>query len=1249
MPAPRAIVILACWSASLFLQCAAQVPPSHSDQPESPAANPPFTEKASNPYQARLQALTSELKQAPAPLAAALLDRIYGLREFVDDPAPIGRQLEQVAADPGQHPLVRDEALHYLALLDVSHNQLSAAEARLSRLGFVREWLAAGPIAAPQGLNTSLLPPLARETLPDSPDPAPAAALEWRRLPSFGPKEWIDLSRIYPASRANLLLLATSVYSAGEQAVALRLSTDCAFVVAVDGRTIFTHSDGGTGVGFDQHAVGAWLQPGWNRLLVKLAPGGNGPCRFALRITALPGGGLALPVSTEPPSLGPNGVMRDEVTLVTPKAPPVPADLVDMAQTAASSAPDGAPALETWGLLERQHARGTGSERLELAALRAPTAERWLAVAETCADSTCAFRALQAAVRSDDGDAGVPGKADVDLLGLEPATVTLAAYYSARHQLQKALDLLRQALRQDPEDFVARNDLIEVYLSAGLKGLALSESERLQRRFPNPLWLRTRLAERYLKLGLPERAAPLLAGVLASDYGHPQARVLLLQVAQARHNVDALRAAYEDMARLDPADPSPPACLAELAAGAGDEPAAERAMHAALEIASENAGLRERWANLLVRSGQEARARQQLDLAAQLDPQSVSARLRPRLQLPAEPREDAAYLADPAELAAEARREPPADGGNASLLADVRIERVYPSGASAVRQQQIFYLATEQGAREYGVRSVQFSPSLQQLQILHARLYKRDGRVLEANESGENEVADANVSMYYDVRARTLQFPGAEAGDVVELDYRLSPVSGANPYGDYFGGLVVFRSKLAKALQRYVLITPARRQFSIVAPRMSPAAVALHGQERIYRWEARNVPALTNEPRGPALTDIAPYVHVSTFQSWPELGRWYAQLIRPQFALDAALRGAADRLLADTHDERERISAIHQFVLRNTHYVALEFGIYSYKPYPVAQTYARRFGDCKDKASLMIALLRRAGIEADLALVRTRSLGGVDPHAASVAVFNHAIVYLPKYDLWLDGTAEYAGLNELPLDDQGASALVVAADGAATLRRIPLTEAGDNYTRRTVMAKVMKDGSIEFSGETYTRGEDAPGLRREYESPDGQRDAVRNSLVFPSVHLDDVQVQGAGDLEHAVTVNFRGTLDSFVGQTTLPLASSWLSRTYMQTLAGQEVRTQDLLLPAPWTADEELHFALPKGAKVVYLPGNTSVENAYGSLSLHYERHSSEIVVRTSVQFRKLRIPPEEYQAFRDFCFLAEHAFHEELKVRLPQ
>src|SRR5205823_1782186 len=251
-----------------------------------------------------------------------------------------------------------------------------------------------------------------------------------------------------------------------------------------------------------------------------------------------------------------------------------------------------------------------------------------------------------------------------------------------------------------------------------------------------------------------------------------------------------------------------------------------------------------------------------------------------------------------------------------------------------------------------------------------------------------------------------------------------------------------------------------------------------------------------------------------------------------------------------------------------------EFGIYSYKPYPVAQTYARRFGDCKDKASLMIALLRAAGIQAEIALVRTRPLGEVAPLPASIAVFDHAIVHLPKYDLWLDGTAEYSG-RELPLEDQGAMALTVDLDGAAQLRQIPMSSAADNYTRRTIHAELTSQGLIRFSGSTLTRGEDAPGLRRDLAVQEQQVDFFRQRLaqVFPAVELDSVAVHGAESLNSDVSVDFQGTLNASQQGATVTLTSSWMPHNYLTALAPTGTRIQDLVLPSPWTTEEEIRIS----------------------------------------------------------------------------
>ncbi len=336
--------------------------------------------------------------------------------------------------------------------------------------------------------------------------------------------------------------------------------------------------------------------------------------------------------------------------------------------------------------------------------------------------------------------------------------------------------------------------------------------------------------------------------------------------------------------------------------------------------------------------------------------------------------------------------------------------------------------------------------------------------------------------------------------------------------------------------------------------------------------------------------------------------------------------------------------------MRRTHYVALEFGIYSYKPYPVSQIYARRFGDCKDKASLMIALLRAAGIEAEIALVRTRSLGDVTTETASIALFNHAIVYVPKYELWLDGTAEYA-THELPVEDQGALALTVNLSGAAQVRRIPMSRAPDNYTRHTIHGELSAQGVIHFSGSSITRGEDAPGLRHDLAVREQQLDIFRRELaeVFPTVQVDSVAVHGAEELSRDVSVDFQGALNFLHARHTVSLEPSWMPRSYVAALAMSSTRTQDLILPSPWTTEEEVRIALPSGAEVISLPRDLNLASNFGSIRLHYKKSSNEILVQSHVQFEKARISAQEYPAFREFCAQVERSFRNEITVSLPQ
>ena len=159
-------------------------------------------------------------------------------------------------------------------------------------------------------------------------------------------------------------------------------------------------------------------------------------------------------------------------------------------------------------------------------------------------------------------------------------------------------------------------------------------------------------------------------------------------------------------------------------------------------------------------------------------------------------------------------------------------------------------------------------------------------------------------------------------------------------------------------------------------------------------------------------------------------------------------------------DDASKVKAIYKYVTR-LRYVALELGIEGIKPRRCAQTIARGWGDCKDKATVIVTMLREAGIPSTIVLVRTGMRGNIEPTPASLAPFDHAIAYVPSLDLYLDGTAEHTGSNELPVMDRGAVALQIN-EGHAKLVHLPQPPPEASVTRRKLDLSLMPNETVSY-------------------------------------------------------------------------------------------------------------------------------------------------------------------------------------------
>ena len=388
----------------------------------------------------------------------------------------------------------------------------------------------------------------------------------------------------------------------------------------------------------------------------------------------------------------------------------------------------------------------------------------------------------------------------------------------------------------------------------------------------------------------------------------------------------------------------------------------------------------------------------------------------------------------------------------------------------------------------------------------------------------------------------------------------------------------------------------------------------------------------------PGASDLLAYVHVSTYQDWESVARFYWGLVKDQLRVTDEVRAAAAEAARGIapDDEQARIRAVYDYVVSRTRYVALEFGIHGFKPYPVETVLTRRFGDCKDKASLMHAMLEALGIDSRLVLLRTRRMGNLEEAPASLAVFDHAILYVPKYELYLDGTAEFHGSGELPADDRGAEALVIEPDGTGShIRRTPDARPADNVGETRTRLSLSADGSATLDLTESARGPWTAELRRTFESPDERRARAEEQLAraaFPGMKVTAVEVSDPHDIERPFTARFKASAPAFATATAGALRFSPFGqqRSYVESYAQLSRRALPQRLPAPQRLTVSAEVELPGGWRAV-LPQDASEDAPQGNWSVKYALGEGKVTARLELELKGGTVAPQDYAAFRAF------------------
>jgi cellulose synthase operon protein C len=1193
------------------------------------------------------------LASAKGPEAYSALRQIWAASGRADP-----TQVEDSLIRASQSARLAAPVRAYAALLGAysrsRRGDLAGAKARIAALGYVNEWLVVGPFdnEGKAGFE-HVFEPETEQALRDPIVPGRAfsgkeRAVRWRSVPSAAfPYGWLDAGALLRPEEKICFYATTFLRSKQPNARARKISlwvgASGAFKLFWNGLEVLSDS-AYRGFDSDRFAAPVTLHPGSNRVMLKVCGDEASPVA-SLRIADARG--------------APDTTLAASAALEDSQQALPEGKLSEGKLGRLEGGPYG-PMQEFERLLERQphpEVRFAYAEYLITTNGDDPTIHRARDLAREVAQSAPTVkRLLLAAELAEDRNLAGEwiGKASAlsEKNGEDRVDVLLAQAWLRRtgpnHRL--AFPYYTRVLALDPDNVSAVRGRVELYNEAGLKRTALNTLEQAAMRNPTSVNLLNMYASQLHALGRTTEAMEVEQRYAGLRFDDQTLMHKNIELSLARGNRPAAERWVERMLEAHPENQWSYTIAAKSYRALGQPERALATYQRALELIPDEVGTLRTLADLHGELNNREEQVRLLRQILQLRPQEKEVREYLEHIEPAKARPDEAYAMAPERFLP--LRHAPARGDNRRTLRDLTVTTVYANGLSSKFRQIVFQPLTDSAAAMSRQHAFQYESGREVVQLKGARVFRGDGRVDEAIEYGEAAANDPSISMYTSARNFIVQLPRLDPGDVVELRYRIDDVTPRNEYADYFGEVVYLQSDEPVHNAEYVLITPKSRKFYIDTELQGLVrSQKATDTQRIYRFFAKQVPGIDPEMSMPPWPEVLGFVHVSTYENFQQLARWYWGLSKDQFDLDDETRKLVRAITKDSQTELDKVKAVYGWVVKNTRYVALEFGIYGHKPRRCVQTVARGWGDCKDKATVIVSMLRELGIDSTIVIVRTQMRGDFKSSVASLAPYDHAIAYVPKFDLYLDGTAEYTGVDELPRMDLMAQAILVN-QGDAKVVRLPAPDPEKNVVTREVSASLDKSGDARLDIRYETRGVEAANWRRRYEAEATRRERLTAHLgsEFSGFEID--KGPGAirtGDLQNfdtPVTVEVTGRASGYARregqQLSLPVT---VDARLTPAFASLSRRKQDVRILAFSTRDDTYRIKLPLGSKVISTPPSVREETEFGGYSISVEQKPGEVVVKSRLVVKADRIKPNQYPAWKKFCAAADQALSHRLII----
>lgn len=585
----------------------------------------------------------------------------------------------------------------------------------------------------------------------------------------------------------------------------------------------------------------------------------------------------------------------------------------------------------------------------------------------------------------------------------------------------------------------------------------------------------------------------------------------------------------------------------------------------------------------------------------------------------------------------------------AVVLLDETTYTVGVDGRATRHVRHVVKILRPQG-RDYGCPVVWFDKD-SKVQSMHVWSIDPAGHEYSLKDEDIKEFSPPGEGgeLYVDEKAKIAEPPGRDPGGIVAYEYEMRE----RPYLAEANWR--FQSELPRMNQSFTLVLPPDYTYTTTwahHPKVDGADLEnLH-----YRWEMNDEPAIDLEevPMSPGEGSLSARmtVHYSgpglaepQDGTWQGIGEWYDGLAKGRLTASPEIAAKAAELTAGKTDFYDKAEAIADFVQQKIRYFVIEMGVGGYQPHPAGEIFKGRYGDCKDKATLLSAMLSSVGIHSALLMVDTER-GVIDPADPSITG-NHMIgaIEIPKgYEspklhsvvtaktgrryLIFDPTWELTPFGQLEDNLQGSYGVLMEGNDSQVIQ-LPLMDPELNRIRRKASFELSADGSLQGTVTDMRFGDLAEHRRGVFSRESGkkQQEYMDRTIDhdFTSATLTGLEVENVGALDKDLTTKFDLHASHFASATgPLLMVRPRVLGTYALEL-DRKPRKVAINLEETMLANDEFDIELPEGYVVDELPDPVKQDFGFASYVSSTEVHGRMLHYSRTYTVRQVTLPPDKY------------------------